>query len=498
MTISEGATALPESAVQSLKRLNPWWEGRRGPVPPPHRRHLVAQIHRRLDANLAPIVAVRGARQIGKSTSQLQVLSDLLARGVSPKRIFRVQFDEIPELLRLESPILRLVDWFEACVLGKTLNEAAWQEEPAYLFFDEAQNLPYWAPQLKFLVDCTTVRVVLTGSSALRIELGRDSLAGRLSTIEAGVLSLTEIAALRELGPLDPFLVDNGLALLMKVDFWRDLVRHGVVHRTIRDASFAAFSERGGYPLGHVNSEMPWPILADQLNENVIRRVIEHDLRLGDRGRKRDGVLLEALFRTLCRYAGQCPALNTLGNEVRRALDREIADVRIGHYLRFLADTLLVRLVEPLEIRLRRQRSAPKVCLVDPALRASWLQEVVPLDPAALARHPELAPLAGHIAESVVGATLTAITGLDVNHNPARPEEPEIDFVLTIGYQRIPIEVKYQATVDPVRDSAALRAFIAREPNHAPFGLLVTRTDIAGPVPDGIVVLPLSSFMLLR
>ena len=62
----------------------------------------------------------------------------------------------------------------------------------AHLFFDEIQNFENWSAELKSLVDNASVKVVVTGSSALRIELGWDSLAGRISTVEAGVLSLTE------------------------------------------------------------------------------------------------------------------------------------------------------------------------------------------------------------------------------------------------------------------------------------------------------------------
>ena len=73
-----------------------------------------------------------------------------------------------------------------------------------------------------------------------------------------------------------------------------------------------ARSERGGYPLVHLRADTPWEYLADPLNETVIKRVIQHDLRLGERGRKRDPALVEELFRLCCRYAGQSPAIQTL------------------------------------------------------------------------------------------------------------------------------------------------------------------------------------------
>jgi predicted AAA+ superfamily ATPase len=479
--------------------MNPWWENLPPQVLPPHRRHLVGQIQRRLATKLAPIIVVRGARQIGKTTSQLHVLTDLLESGVRGNQILRVQFDELGDLDELgKDPVLRVVDWFEHSVLKMTLNEAARSGEPTYVFFDEVQNLTGWAPQLKALVDSSTTQVVVTGSSALRIELGRDSLAGRISTIEAGVLSLTEIGALRSIAVGDPFLADNGISVLSDISFWTALIEHGRRLSTQRDQVFSYFSERGGYPMAHAHAEVSWEQVADQLNETVIRRVIQHDLRVGDRGRRRDAVLLEEIFRLVCRYAGQAPAIHTLAEEARGAFGANLGDQRVRQYVKFLADALLVRAIEPLEIRLKKKRGSPKLCLVDHALRASWLQERVPLSIPELRAHPDLGSLSGRLAESTVGALLSTIHGLDVAHVPDSRDQPEIDFVITVGLHRIPIEVKYQATIDPVRDAAPLRTFVKKAVNHAPFGLLVTQADVELDLGPEILPIPLSSLMLLR
>ena len=489
---------LPAELVADLRRQNPWWEGRALPILPPHRRHLVRQIQRRLELKLAPIVVVRGPRQIGKTTAQLHAIEDLLGQGVEGRRILRVQFDELRELGGFDSPILRIVDWFEQTVLGRTFNEAARAGSPAFVWLDEVQNLENWAPQLKALVDSSTVQIVVTGSSALRIEAGRDSLAGRITTLESGTLSLTEIGALRGFGLGQPFLRDNGLEVLTQPHFWKELREHGESRSAARDAAFAAFSDRGGYPMAHLRAEAPWEQVADQLNETVIKRVIQHDLRVGERGRKRDAPLLEELFRLCCRYAGQAPNIQTFAREAQRVLGANVGVQRIHAYLRFLADSLLLRLVTPLEIRLKRRRGSPKICLVDLGLRASWLQERIPLDPIRLREHPDLTVVAGHLAESVTGAALSTIPGLDLAHFPERSGEPEVDFVLSIGVKRIPIEVKYQARIDPMRDTEGLRTFIEKAVNQAPFGLLITQGPATGVDDPRIIALPLSSLMLLR
>ena len=489
---------LADSLTLDLRRMNPWWEGKPLPVLPRTRRHLVGQMQRRLDLRLAPALVVRGPRQIGKSTAQLQLLQDLLDRGVPPRHIFRVQIDELPSLKELGEPLLRLVDWYEQAVLGATLNEAARRGDITYLFFDEVQNVEAWAPQLKSLVDNSTTQVVVTGSSALRIELGRDSLAGRISTLEAGVLSLTEIGSFRglDLGP--PFLADNGLEPLTQVEYWRELVDHGRALAGARDQAFHYFSSLGGYPLVHQRTDVGWAYLADQLNETVIRRVIQHDLRVGERGRKRDAPLLEEVFRLACRYVGQCPRPDLLAREAHRALTANVGSQRIRQYLRFLGDTLLLRLVKPLEIRLKRTRGSDKICLADHGLRASWLQEVIPLDPEELRSQAHLVSLAGRIAESVVGATLSTVSQLDLAHLPARTGEPEVDFVLTIGTRRIPIEVKYQRHIQPLVDTEGLRTFLEKSVNNAPFGILIGQTDDDSVRDPRIVYMPLSSLMLLR
>jgi predicted AAA+ superfamily ATPase len=487
---------------RDIQRLNPWWQGEL-PALPPIRRHLVAEIHRRLDLDLAPIVVVRGSRRIGKTIAQMQVLRDLLDGGVHPRRILRLQCDELEGLGELKEPFLRVADWYEEVVLGKSLNRAAQDGEPAFLFFDEVQVIKGWAPQLKFLVDASKVQIVATGSSAMRIEAGRDSLAGRITTLEAGTLSLTEIARFRGLDLGLPFLAgaaQNGTPALAKIDFWRDLRAHGIANRSIRDQIFELFAERGGYPLAHLRAELPWSELVEPLNETVIARMLRHDLQVGPSQEKLDATVLETVFRLACRYAGQTPSAVLLSREVQSSLGIEIGPQEILDYLRYLGDTLLVRRVPALELRLKKERRHDKICLADHSLRASWLAELIPMTPAGLAENPHLAPLAGHLAESIVGAALATVRALDLAHRPARGEAEEIDFVLSIGLKRLPMEVKYQHRIHPERHTKALRAFLDDEKNQAPFGLLITQSDLPDDALDDprIVALPLSSLLLVR
>ncbi|MCS6877601.1 MAG: DUF4143 domain-containing protein [Geminicoccaceae bacterium] len=310
-----------------------------------------------------------------------------------------------------------------------------------------------------------------------------------------GPLRLAEIAALRGLGELPAFQATNGYEAWRAPDFWRGLVAHGERYRAVRNGAFAIFAERGGYPLAH-RQDIGWEEIADQLVETVVNRVIEHDPRIGERGRRRDPVLLREVFELACRYTVQSPHIHELAQDIRIVHAGNAGAQRIAHYLDFLHRALLVILVDPLEIQLKRMRAPKKICLTDHALRAAMLRERVPLAPP-----PEdavSAELAGRIAEGVVGAYLGSMPGLGLAYRPERSGRPEIDFVATIGEQRLPIEVNYQRRIDPIRDTAALRAFLEELGERAPFGLLVTREAEVQIEDPRIVAVPLPSLLLLR
>jgi predicted AAA+ superfamily ATPase len=488
----------PMELAEDIERLNPHWLGKPGPQIPKFRRSVLGRLYRLLNGGLTPATVLRGPRRVGKTVLVRQLLEQLLNDGVDPKRVLYVPFDEIESLGDLKDAVLGIARWYETRVMGRTFNESARDGKIGYILFDEVQNLDAWAPQIKHLVDNNDIRVLVTGSSSLRIEAGRDSLAGRITTVDIGPLLLREIAALRFNAPEKPVWEDNGGNAVTSTDFWKSGIDRAHKESELRLKAFTAFSDRGAYPIAHERHDAPWPEIADYLNETVIRRAIQHDLRMGPRGQKRDEKLLEEVFRLCCRYAGQIPGQAVFVPEIQQALAGNIGWNRILNYLRFLDGTLLIHLIQPLELRLKRKKSPPKVCLCDHALRAGWLQEIVPLDQSGLAANPHLTDLAGHLAESILGYFLASIPSLDVAHFPLRGVEPEVDFIITAGTKRIPIEVKYRKRIDLSEDTRGLRAFLEKTVYNAPFGLLVTlEDDVAVPDPR-IIPISLSSFLWMK
>ena len=122
----------------------------------------------------------------------------------------------------------------------------------------------------------------------------------------------------------------------------------------------------------------------------------------------------------------------------------------------------------------------------------------MPLDPAGLSQNPHLTDLAGRLAESALGYFLASIPNLDVAYFPARAAEPEVDFILTVGTKRIPVEVKYRKHIDVHQDTLGLRAFLEKSVYNAPFGLLVTLEDDVEVLDPRIIPISLSALLWLK
>ena len=495
------AGKLPNELLASLLDQNPWWEGKPWKRTEPYRRWAYDELVRRVDSGIAAIIALRGTRQVGKSQLQSQFIEELLLqRDVPPSHLLRVQFDEVPKLGQFESPVLEIVRWFEEAILKEPINAAAQRDETVYLFFDELQNLFGWENQLKQLVDHRSVKVIATGSSALRIAQGQDSLAGRISMIHLGSLRLREISAIRFEENLPPAIAKpNGLENWTTPEFWWGLLSHATKHDSLLRKSFEAFANYGGYPICHKledHAALDRFRMRDEIQRMVIDRTIRHDLKAGPSGTHRNSEIVEAVFRQVCRYAGRAVAPKTLINELRQLGHDSVSEKAVRDAIRFLADSLLIAEVPPFEGIGKKAGNPSKLCLCDHFVREAWLQEQVPLTSDEFANASEsVITQAGYLAESIVGAYLTSVPSLDVSWLPETSNEAEVDFVLSIGSKRVPVEVKYRRQLKK-SDSAAVRSFISQPKYNAPFGIVITREE-AGEI-DNVFFIPLQALLAMR
>jgi predicted AAA+ superfamily ATPase len=498
-------TLTPE-LVAFLEDRNPWWRAQPAREPHRFRRWAYAEMVRRLDKKLAAMVVIRGSRRVGKSVLQSQLIEDLLLVGkadaagkpVDPARILSVQFDDAPALGGISMPIQAIVRWFEQHVLKRTLNKAAQEGRPAYLLFDEVQNLHDWSVQLKILADNADARIVVTGSSALRIAKGKENLAGRMDTIELGPLRLWEVAGIRGIRGLEPYAADAPLEEWKKREFWLGLVDHGKRMAKPRDEAFRYFSRLGGYPLCHDTTETEEDRLRQQVIAGVINKTIESDPEHRRRAAPLDPAFVREVFRMVCRYAGQTVAPKRIGDELHQLLQSPVPNAKVTEAEQFLADSLLIHCIPPLEMLAKKQGHPAKLCVCDHFVRNGVLQETISLDPDALKNCDEaVATQAGHLVESVLGYFLKGIPGVELSWFPERTKEPEIDLVLTIGTSRIPVEVKYRRAGTDAAARAGIDSFCGKPAYAATFGIIVTQMT-EGPIGDNAIAVPASTFLLLR
>ena len=484
-------TGLPSDTIEFLERNNPWWQGKPQKELPSILRWAYKDIDDRINSGIAPIIALEGPRQIGKTTIQQQYIDHLLRLGrIHPSRILRVQFDEVPSLGVLENPVEKIIKWYERNILKKTLNETAASKEHAYLLFDEVQNLKHWPEQLKTIVDHSDVKIFITGSSALRIQRGKDSLVGRLHTIELGPLRLNEISKFRELEYFEPYSHPSQIKEWSKISFWNGLVDHGKKHvRSINEA-FKYFSLYGGYPICHKKG-LDVESLATQIVNDVVERTIGHEHAPGV-----SEEITKALFKLICRYTGERVKRTLFVQQVAPIVGGTVSDREIQSAIDYLEKTLLVCLLRPIELLRKKTDVCSTYCVCDHFIRFAVIHESIPLIPQELKNKSQsIATQAGHIIEGIMGTYFSKLPGISVATFPGNQNEKEVDIVLTIGCQRIPIEVKYQSKISG-SDLRGIKDFCNKSHYAAPFGIIITR-ETEGLISENIVAIPAKTILAI-
>jgi predicted AAA+ superfamily ATPase len=481
---------LPRSLVRDLFTMNPWWRGDSSKTLPYYKRHIYRTLYDKMTRGHLPIIALRGPRQVGKTTLQEQMIDEMLhgKRLVGPDQILRIQFDDIKSLNLVSDPIITIIDWFERNILKDTFNNVSRQRKPVYIFLDEIQDVPNWNEQIKHIVDNKECKIYVTGSSALRILIGRESLAGRIDYYVLSPLGLTEIAGFRDYDSMKTFTNKIDLVDWQKKQFWEGLSEFNpqplLLERVYKD-----YSNFGGYPFCH-KGQITTEEVEKYLYDTVVNRTIDHDLKasIGVGRGGQNSSLLRKTFKAICKYTGQDIAIRTIAQEVQDNTLQNPKPGQIKDIIDFFTDSLLINVIESFEHRLRRTKDRVRICLCDHAIRASWLKERIPLY-----GNNVNADLAGHIIESIIGNYLSTVEGLAISFLAPTKSEGEVDLIMGIGDMHIPIEMKYQ---NNPKVTSGIKVFMSKRTNNAPFGIIITKGDSW--VKDDLVAIPAKQFLLLK
>jgi predicted AAA+ superfamily ATPase len=429
---------LPQTIVQELHFMNPWWSGSIVEPVPEFKRSIYQRLYESVTRGRYKVVALRGPRQVGKTVILTQMIHDLIEKKqvVSPLQIFRVQFENL-SFLDFDDPILRIVRWYEDYIIQDTFNNAAAKGLPAYIFLDEFQNMDNWSAQIKYLSDLNACRFFITGSSALRIIAGKESMAGRVHWNEIGTLGLAEISTFRNRLPLEPYRKEIFISEWLKKEFWLDLRdakwKNGEKTFLI-DSVYESFCDFGGYPFCHIDEEVSWQEMDEYLCDTVVAKTIQLDLKAkfesmyGGSTAFMDSTLLTNAFRVLCKFSGYEVSIEKLREELTAACSARLKHDQVRMLLEFFELSMLIKVVKPIEHRKKKSKECVKICLCDHAIRKAWLKEDIPLYGTGINTD-----LAGHVIEGIVGSFFKSVKQLGVSYFPAigkdEDAEDEIDFI---------------------------------------------------------------------
>lgn len=427
------AITTQERILKILRSYNPWWvSGAVNPgFCPTYKRFSYYEAMKRLqETQVRRTVVLTGARRVGKTTIQFQMIDALLRQGIAPHRIVFVSMDH---------PMLKLagVDEILECYHGNIC-----ADQDAYYFFDEIQYAEDWAQWLKTLYDTQpTTKIVATGSASPALVRGStESGAGRWSVIQVPTLSFYEYCALigvpdLQLEPtLKPF-------ALLGMDQWQ---RGQVMSKMAAVQNhFIRYLQVGGFPeLALAKNDL----LAEQvMREDVVDKVLKRDLPA--LYKIRNVTELERIFLYLCSVSSEVVAIDAVAKELNG-----VSRPTVQNYIDYLESANLIYQSYPVDLAGKKVlKASPKIYIADAAIRNAVL-----MDSDLLTNPVEM----GKMVETAVYKHIAAFyyqKATRVGYYRGGRKNKEIDIVVEYPHIRdIMVEVKYREQAPIANDDAII------------------------------------------
>lgn len=445
--------------LRQLRAWNPWWQEGVSGIDrfgvPDFEREQYAAI-RDTFAKRTQAVSIVGMRQVGKTTIMHQCIRDLLRRGMSPKTIFFLSFEDSYLLAKYNQQTLfhDVLELYASTILGEDL---ATTRAEIYVFFDEVHRLPRWAQSVKTYIDrAFPITFMVSGSASIGMQTTKgDSLLGRMVEFtlypfsfsesvsywqqESNTVASSDSTRLRDIltsirttsltsfnqGSLSEF------ATTLAPAFRDAHVWYGTQLR----AWLQRYLLEGGFP--RVWQQTDEYSRHRYLIEQHIQKVIREDLPQLAKIRKVSE--LEALYIRILERIGDETVLKGLATETN------ISMLTLDHYLKYLRQSFLIFPVERTKSRnVLRQRRASRVKFyaVDPSVRAAILKTRDDL----FEQPTEM----GVYVENLVATALLRRVGGQVGNGVWYYREGnryEVDFILKEADSILPIEVKWRQSV---------------------------------------------------
>jgi len=455
------------------------------------------------DANV--IYSLRGPRQVGKTTLLRLKIRELLRNGVDSRRIFYWACDQVESFEKLTSIINGYLEWARR-----------FSGDRLYLFFDEVSAVKDWQRSIKYLYDMGKLKdclVVLTGSHSLDLVKATESLAGRRGEVDKLVDNVPDKVLL---GAKFSEYVETRDAHMLKVLRDLNLLSARCRLQVLHDLAEGKFPDR-------IHALRPFSkkldgLLEDYLVTGGIPRAIDSYV---SRGIVPDIVYsdyVNLILRDTARWGGNEIFLRQIIQRVIETLSSQVSwnalkdgtEIATHDTARWYVDILKNSFVVSYIHQLDRDKGVPyyrrakKICFKDPfifhALRWWALGGRQPF-------HESLEFLKdsenkSKLLESVVCDHMVRLL-FNLEPSPQfdyttklfyweSSKKREVDFVTKLGSAFLPIELKYQSSIQR-NDVYGIIDFMKGGKAHK--GIIVTKdVFVEG---RSHVEIPVSTFLLL-
>lgn len=277
-----------------------------------------------------------GMRRTGKTACLFQQMRTLLAKGISPTRIFYINFedDRLMPLTREKGAA-----WIDAFYTRYPENH----DHRCYLFLDEIQLVPDWAVIVRRMHDTKDAEIYLSGSSAklLSKEI-HTSLRGRSLSTEIWPLSFSEFLNARDIS------VDTTLASKKAMDHLKKY--------------FLEYMECGGFPeIVFFDTETRIKTLQEYIDVVIYRDIVE-------RFEIKNIALLKYMIIFLLQNSAALFSVNKFYNDVKSQGYQTSKDT-LHDYLHFIEDAFLSFNVTLYDRSIRKTNTNPKkIYAIDPGI----------------------------------------------------------------------------------------------------------------------------------
>ena len=482
-------TITDEDILRVLYNHNPWWVKK--PIPKSKLKDFKRRDYYKIipQIDLESILALIGARRVGKTTLLYQIIEELLKRTL-PENILFVELDDPYLHISLEN-LDRIFSVYSTNILKKEFDMT---DEKIYIILDEVQSLKNWQNALKRWFDLGyDIKFIVTGSSSTGIlEGSSESLVGRIKHQIVLPMKFLEYVRFKEKNQISEIVdsINRGLREALKESivkqdnqlFFDKLDSSNkmlIPYETGIKTLVQEYLIKGGYPQNVGIDDLVQ--CADNLKQYLQLTLYKDIMKINE---VRDPKALESLFMIIAKESSsvfkRTNVSNTLG--VSRS-------TTLNQYMNLLKTAYLISEAQYYSKGAEKSaRKETKAYVNDIGIRN--VSSAV-FDPQILTNNTEV----GKIVETVVADHTKRLKfnlegmGADIFY---WHDVHEVDLIIDLFQNPLPIEVKYSENVT-LSDLKGLRKF--NEKFKSNVSLVITKNQLESH--NGIIFIPLWIYLLI-